>query len=321
MWLAFLLWSWRFSECMVPGAVDPQSSCCSCCDLARTQPARGCERVSLLPGHLLQATPAFPLAWVPRVARKDLTPRETKLSDGGTIPETGSGRQPGERWTDRRTTGGALPCAGARCPYPARRHVRQQNWMNSFRSQSRLDLTISQNVSSAGFPERRKEGQVSRGGQTWLLPAPHSRRQPSAVTPVVTGGQLSEARAGAEPGDEGGWGRRRVGGWGWSGSGDAGLCGEPSMVTVPLSGRGRKRGQTWRGQGGGCCVMLGMPQWGGGMMRGRGSSGHREWLREGKSQAPKASPSPGSWPLGTCTHGAGTASLYGAGTSPEKMAS
>lgn len=60
MWLAFLLWSWRFSECMVPGAVDPQSSCCSCCDLARTQPARGCERVSLLPGHLLQATPAPP---------------------------------------------------------------------------------------------------------------------------------------------------------------------------------------------------------------------------------------------------------------------
>ena len=57
------------------------------------------------------------------------------------------------------------------------------------------------------------------------------------------------------------------------------------------------------------------------MMRGRGSSGHREWLREEKSQAPKASPSPGSWPLGTCTHGAGTASLYGAGTSPEKMAS
>lgn len=27
--------------------------------------------------------------------------------------------------------------------------MRQQNWMKSFRSQSRLDLTISQNVSSA----------------------------------------------------------------------------------------------------------------------------------------------------------------------------
>ena len=170
------------------------------------------------------------------------------------------------------------------------------------------------------WSQRRKEGQVRRGGQTWLLPAPHSGRQPSSVTPVVTGGQLSEARAGAEPGDEGGWGRRRVGGWGWAGSGDAGLCGEPSVVTVPLSGRGKKRGQTW-GQGGGCCVMPGMPQWGGGMMRGRGSSGHWEWLREGKSQSPKASPSPGSWPLGTCTHGAGTASLYGAGTSPEKVAS
>lgn len=61
-WLAFLLWSWRFSECMVSGAVDPQSSCCSCCDLARTQqPARGCERVSPLPGHLLQAP--LVLAW------------------------------------------------------------------------------------------------------------------------------------------------------------------------------------------------------------------------------------------------------------------
>lgn len=105
---------------------------------------------------------------------------------------------------DRWTTGGALPCAGAGHLYPARRHVRQQNWMKSFRSQSRLDLTISQNVSSAGFPQRRKEGQVRRGGQTWLLPAPHSRRQPSAVTPTVTGGQPGEGRAGAEPGDEGG---------------------------------------------------------------------------------------------------------------------
>lgn len=61
-WLAFLLWSWRFSECVVSGAVDPQSSCCSYCDLARTQqPARGCERASPLPGHLLQAPPV--LAW------------------------------------------------------------------------------------------------------------------------------------------------------------------------------------------------------------------------------------------------------------------
>lgn len=57
MWPAFLLWSWRFSECMVPGAVDPRSSCCSCCDLARTQTARGCEQVLPLPGHLLQAPP------------------------------------------------------------------------------------------------------------------------------------------------------------------------------------------------------------------------------------------------------------------------
>ena len=111
---------------------------------------------------------------------------------------------------DRRTTGGALPCAGAGRLYPARRHVRQQNWMKSFRSQSRLDLTISQNVSSAGFPQRRKEGQVRHGGQTWLLPAPHSGRQLSAVTPTETGGQSSEGRAGAEPGDEGGWGRIQV---------------------------------------------------------------------------------------------------------------
>lgn len=153
-WPASLLWSWRFSECMVPEAVDPRSSCCSCCDLARTQTATGCERVLPLPGHLLQAPPAptWP-GW-----GKDLAPGETKLSDGGAIPETGSGRQPGERWMDRRMTGGALPCAGAGRPYPARRHVRQQNWMKSFRSQSRLDLTISQNVSSAGFPQRRKEG-------------------------------------------------------------------------------------------------------------------------------------------------------------------
>lgn len=41
--------------------------------------------------------------------------------------------------------------------------MRQQNWMKSFRSQSRLDLTISQNVSSAGFPQRRKGGT----GQMW----------------------------------------------------------------------------------------------------------------------------------------------------------
>lgn len=40
-------------------------------------------------------------------------------------------------------------CGSWRPPYPARRQVRQQNWMKSFRSQSRLDFTISQKVSSA----------------------------------------------------------------------------------------------------------------------------------------------------------------------------
>lgn len=54
----------------------------------------------------------------------------------------------------------------------------------------------------------------------------------------------------------------RFGGWGLAGSGDTGLFGEPSVVTVPLSGSGRKRGQAWWGQGGGCSMMPGMPQWG-----------------------------------------------------------
>ena len=56
------------------------------------------------------------------------------------------------------------------------------------------------------------------------------------------------------------------------------------------------------------------------MARETGSSGHQEWLREGKSQATESSPSPGSWPLGTCTR-AGTVSLSGAGTSPKEVAS
>lgn len=51
-------------------------------------------------------------------------------------------------------------------------------------------------------------------------------------------------------------------------------------------------------------------------MRGRAHQAP-EWLRELKT-SPKASP---SWQLGfllgTCNHGAGTASLSGAGTSPE----
>lgn len=56
-----------------------------------------------------------------------------------------------------------LPFAGSWCPYPARRQVRQQNWIKSFRSQSRLDFTISQKVSSAG----NREG---KGGvRLWIL--------------------------------------------------------------------------------------------------------------------------------------------------------
>lgn len=46
-------------------------------------------------------------------------------------------------------------CGSWRPPYPARRQVRQQNWMKSFRSQSRLDFTISQKVSSAGHGKGR----------------------------------------------------------------------------------------------------------------------------------------------------------------------
>lgn len=51
---------------------------------------------------------------------------------------------------------GGWPDTGRR-PYPASRHVWQQNWTNSFRWQSWPDFTISQKVSSAGpRPERRK---------------------------------------------------------------------------------------------------------------------------------------------------------------------
>lgn len=57
---------------------------------------------------------------------------------------------------DRRTP----PSAGSWCPYPARRQVRQQNWMKSFRSQSRLDFTISQKVSSAGNRKGKGGGQI-----------------------------------------------------------------------------------------------------------------------------------------------------------------
>lgn len=53
-------------------------------------------------------------------------------------------------------------------------------------------------------------------GPDMAAPSPHSGRQPSAITPVVTGGQPSEAGAGAEPGDEGGtWGGQVRGGGGW----------------------------------------------------------------------------------------------------------
>lgn len=38
--------------------------------------------------------------------------------------------------------------------------MRQQNWMKSFRSQSRLDFTISQKVSSAGTQERKRRDQT-----------------------------------------------------------------------------------------------------------------------------------------------------------------
>lgn len=61
------------------------------------------------------------------------------------------------KWADTRT----LPFAGSWCPYPARRQVRQQNWIKSFRSQSRLDFTISQKVSSAG---NKKEKEASDFG-------------------------------------------------------------------------------------------------------------------------------------------------------------
>lgn len=155
-----------------------------------------------------------------------------------------------------------------------------------------------------------------------MLPAPHSGREPSAITPVVTGGQPSEAGAGAEPGDEGGWGRRQVRGVG------VGRVWGHQAVRGALRGHcssfwtWEKAGSDLAGAGWGLLHdARDAPVGEEGMMRGRGSSGHWEWLRERKSQAPKASPSPGSWPLGTCTHGAGTASLSGAGTSPEEVAS
>ena len=63
------------------------------------------------------------------------------------------------------------PLQVAGSPYPARRHVRQQNWMKSFRSQSRLDFTISQNVSSAGHQRGRERGRASDLGACLIVPA------------------------------------------------------------------------------------------------------------------------------------------------------
>lgn len=79
------------------------------------------------------------------------------------------------------------PLWAAGGPYPARRHVRQQNWMKSLRSQSRLDFTISQKVSSAGVPGERRET-----GQSWVPVHP-------TVPPLMGGG----GRTGSEGGNRG----------------------------------------------------------------------------------------------------------------------
>lgn len=74
------------------------------------------------------------------------------------------------------------PLRAAGGPYPARRHVRQQNWMKSLRSQSRLDFTISQKVSSAGVPGERRET-----GQSWVPVHP-------TVPPLMGVGDVQGAR-------------------------------------------------------------------------------------------------------------------------------
>lgn len=60
--------------------------------------------------------------------------------------------------------------------------MRQQNWMKSFRSQRRLDFTISQNVSSAGGAEAGEKGGMR---QAW---GPvQSFQPPHCVGPMVRG--------------------------------------------------------------------------------------------------------------------------------------
>ena len=173
----------------------------------------------------------------------------------GTTPETDSGRQPGGRWTDRQE--GPCPVRAAGRPYPARRQVRQQNWMKSLRSQSRLDLTISQKVSSAGPPGRREEGHVRFGGQLGLFPSPHSAGDIGGagaaalpVTPVMCGGPgVAEARAesGRQKRTRGGRGVGRA--WG-----HLGCAREPSgslclFLDSCAGGLGRKMGSGLAGAG------------------------------------------------------------------------
>lgn len=188
---------------------------------------------------------------------------------------------------------GPCPVRAARRPYPARRQVRQQNWMKSLRSQSRLDLTISQKVSSAGPPGRRKEGHVRFGGQIGLFPSPHSAGDivgagaaALPVTPVMCGGPgTAEARA------ESGRQKQTRGGRGVGGAwGHLGCAREPSWSlcssswTAVLGDLGGRWGQAWQGQDGGYAVIPGTPQMG-------EEGGHQEGKAEGEGK------SHGGWPL------------------------